>query len=244
MNITTEIQVNYKATKSLLEADTWLRELDSKPLIACDFETAIKYTQTDLDSFQSIVDSETSTKLEKRQAQAKLRATALDHPSHSTITHLSVAWSESDSYVFIIDNQKMLNRILYWLVTTEVKQVWHNSSYDFGRIYYYTHKFPKLYEDTALLGKCILNHVETYKAKVGLKELAGKWFGSWSISADNFTMSQMYEEHVLKYAATDACATYKLWESMQSYIKGTYDEPTYPDHVDTEFETEYPEAHI
>ncbi len=215
------IPVNFQSTSNLLEADRWLRELESHPLIACDFETAIRYTPTDLARFQSIIDSPDSSHLAKRQAQACLRATALDHPSHVTITHLSVAWSESDAYVFIINSTKLLNRILTWLTTTAVKQVWHNFSYDGKLIHHFTGKFPHDVEDSQLLAKCILNHVETYKARTGLKELAGHKFGDWGISSDNFTLSQQFEHHVLRYAATDACATYWLWNSIQNYLKPT-----------------------
>lgn len=212
------IPVNYESSSSLIEIDSWLRDLDKHKEVALDFETAIKYTSEDLEFFKSIVDSPTSTKLEKRDAQSKLSATALDHPSHSTITHMSAAWSESDARVFIINSPKILNRILYWLTTTDTTQIWHNASYDLKQIYYYTRKFPKNYEDTQLFAKTILNHVETYKAKTGLKELAGHWYGDWAISADNFSIAQMYEEHVLRYAATDACATYKLWTSINNLI--------------------------
>ena len=213
------IPVNFQSTSNLLTADRWLRELESHPIISCDFETAIRYTPTDLAHFQSIIDSPDSSHLAKRQAQSCLRATALDHPSHTTITHLSVAWSESDAYVFIINSPKLLNRILTWLTTTTVTQIWHNASYDFRQIHYRTGKFPPSFEDTQLLAKCILNHVETYKAKTGLKELAGHKFGDWGISSDNFTLSQQFEPHVLRYAATDACATYWLWNSIQNHLK-------------------------
>lgn len=216
--------VNFQSTSNLLTADSWLRELDSYSLLALDFETAVRYTPADYAHFQSIIDSPTSTHLEKRAAQARMRATALDHPSHLTITHLSVAWSESDAYVFIIDSTKLLNRILYWLTNTKVTQVWHNFSYDGKLIHHFTGKFPHHVEDTQLLAKCILNHVEVFKAKTGLKELAGHKFGEWSISADNFNLTQMHEAHVLKYAATDACATFWLWNSINSYIKDTLKE--------------------
>ena len=212
------IPVNFQSTSNLLTADRWLRELESHPIISCDFETAIRYTPTDLAHFQSIIDSPDSSHLAKRQAQSCLRATALDHPSHTTITHLSVAWSESDAYVFIINSTKLLNRILTWLTTTTVKQVWHNFSYDGKLIHHFTGKFPHDVEDTQLLAKCILNHVETYKARTGLKELAGHKFGDWGISADNFTLNQQFDPNVLRYAATDACATYWLWTSIQSYL--------------------------
>lgn len=213
------IEVNYKATTNLLEADKWLRFLDTKPIISCDFETALKYTQSELDHYKAVLSDDTSSKRDIIQAKSILNATALDHPSHTVITHLSVAWSDSDAYVFIIDSERLLNRILYWLTHTKVKQVWHNASYDFRQIQYRTGLFPIDYEDTQLLAKCILNHVETYKAKSGLKDLAGHVYGDWAISADNFDVSQMYESHVLKYAATDACATYWLWNSINNYIK-------------------------
>ena len=119
--------VNYQHTSNILTADRWLRELEQHPLIALDFEVAVRYTDTDLAHFQSIVDSLTSTNLERRNAQSKLRATALDHPSHTTITHLSAAWSETDAYVFILDNPCITKRILYWLTHTLTTQVWHNA---------------------------------------------------------------------------------------------------------------------
>lgn len=228
------IPVNFQATSNLLEADRWLRELESHPILALDFESAVRYTPTDLAHFQSIIDSPDTSHLAKRQAQACLRATALDHPSHVAITHLSVAWSESDAYVFIINSTKLLNRILTWLTTTTVKQVWHNFSYDGKLIHHFTGKFPHDVEDTQLLAKCILNHVETYKARTGLKELASQWYSDWGISADNFTISQQFEPLVLRYAATDACATFKLWTSIQSYLASTYSQPTYPDHLEAE----------
>ena len=77
---------------------------------------------------------------------------------------------------------------------------------------------PLNYEDTALRAKCILNHVETHQAKVGLKQLAGARYGAWAISPDHFTVDQMYDEKILLYAATDAAATYWLYQSINRYI--------------------------
>lgn len=36
------IQVNYDSTNNINKADTWLRFLDTKPLVSCDFEVALK----------------------------------------------------------------------------------------------------------------------------------------------------------------------------------------------------------
>ncbi|MGD8306179.1 MAG: hypothetical protein PVF17_05965, partial [Ignavibacteria bacterium] len=141
------------------------------------------------------------------------------HPSHTVLTHCSIAISDNEAYVFILDNKKITNRVLNFLINTPIRQVWHNASYDFRQIQYRTGKFPILYEDTQIYAKTILNHVETWKANTGLKELAGHKYGAWGISVDNFTKEQMYEEHVLKYAATDACATYWLYNSINNYVK-------------------------
>ncbi len=211
--------VNFQFTSNLLTADSWLRELDTHPILALDFETAVRYTPADYASFQSTIDSPLSTHLEKRAAQAKLRATALDHPTHLTITHLSVAWSPSDAYVFVITSTKLLNRILTWLTTSTTTQVWHNFSYDGRIIHYLTGKFPHHVEDTQLLAKTILNHVEVFKAKTSLKELAAHRYGDWAISSDNFSLAQMHEPHVIRYAAIDSCATFWLWTSINSYLE-------------------------
>lgn len=211
------IAVTYQHTNTAYRANQFLAEIAKHPIIACDFEVAVKYTPEERTRMQSLLDTDLPF-LERVRINSCLAATALDHPSHCTITHLSVAVSESDAYVFILDNARITSRVLTWLVTTTNKQVWHNASYDFKHIHYHTKRFPLDYEDSQLFAKCIVNHVDTSKALTGLKDLAGKWYGQWAISPDNFDISQMHDPKVLLYAATDACATYKLYHSIKNYI--------------------------
>lgn len=226
------IQVNYQYTSNIREANQWLRELSQHPVIACDFEVATRYTPQERDDFQSILDDPASSWISQVTARSSLAATALDHPSHCTITHFQAAWSETDSYVFIITSKSMMRRILTYLTTTPQLQIWHNLSYDAKHIMYHTGKFPINYEDTQILAKTLLNHVEVHKAKTGLKDLAGHWYGSWGISADNFTLDNLFDASLIKYAATDPCATYKLWtylneecDLLDQQLKESY-EPT------------------
>ena len=214
------IIVNYQATSSVYTANQWLHELSTKDIIACDFEAAVKYSKAELNTLHSLLDTDLP-RLERIRIESILNATALDHPSHCTLTHCSIATSESDSYVFIFDNQRILRRVLNFLTTTNVKQIWHNASYDFKHIQFNTGQMPRNYEDSAILAKCILNHCDKTKATVGLKELAGKWYGEWAISPDNFDLSQMHDPKVLLYAATDSCATFKLYHSIRTYIETT-----------------------
>lgn len=213
------IKVEYKSTANVVEANKWLREISEYPIIGCDFEVAIKYTDEELAQFKLDSVDESLPKLTRMQAAAKLSATALDHPSHTVLTHLQIAISETESYVFVLANQQITNRVLSFLTTTEQKQIWHNAGFDFKHIYYRTGKFPKNYEDSQIYSKCLLNHVEISKAKTGLKELAGHAYGSWGISSDNFTVAQMFEEVVLKYAAIDPCATLWVWNQIINSIE-------------------------
>lgn len=209
------IKVSYKSTNNLLEANRWLRELGKHPELACDFEVSTRYDEAALASFQGILDDESNPKLQRMEARAKLRSNALGHPSHTQLTHLSVAWNETDSIVFILDRPSITRRILQFLITTNQTQIWHNASFDLKHIYYYMGAFPRNFEDTQIYTKTLVNHVEILKATTGLKELAGPAYGAWGISTDNFHYDQMYEPKVLLYAATDACATFWIWNRIK-----------------------------
>ena len=121
------IKVTYTSTNDLYDANQLLLSLAQHPIIACDFEVAVKYTPADIAAFQQIVDDPLSSKAARVKARSCLSATALDHVSHTTLTHCSIAWSESEAYVFILDNDRLRRRVLNFLVTTTQTQVWHNA---------------------------------------------------------------------------------------------------------------------
>lgn len=217
MHVEHTIKVDYHSTNDAEIASEWLNSLPD--LFSADFETAIWYTKEMIEEAKlKMLDDELS-KRERVRYQAIAKATALGHPSHCTITHCSIAFSEKDAYVFIIDGKAIADTVLRFLTETTRKQVWHNYSYDGRFLMYYANKNAINVEDTQILAKTLVNHVDVFKAKTGLKDLMGSWYGDWGISADNFTIEQQYEESVLKYAATDACATYKLWYYLNDFIK-------------------------
>jgi len=216
MQVTHSIEVQYQSTNDPAVAKQWLDGLPST--FAADFETAVRYTKEFVaDAKEKMVDV-TLPKKERVVYQAIAKATALGHPSHCTITHCSIAYDERNAYVFIIDGQAIADVVLNFLVETDRTQVWHNYSYDGRFLSYYANKNAKNVEDTQVFAKTLINHVEVFKASTRLKDLAGQWYGDWAISVDNFTIAQQYEEHVLKYAAIDACATYKLWGYLNDFV--------------------------
>jgi hypothetical protein len=217
MQVAHTIKVDYQSTNDAVIASGWLAGLPD--LIACDFETAIYYTKEVVDEAKLKMLDEELPKRERVRYQSIANATALGHPSHCTITHCSIAFSEKDAYVFIIDAKPIADVVLDFLTTTKRIQVWHNYGYDGRFLMYYAGKNAINVEDTQILAKTLLNHVDVFKAKTGLKDLAGAWYGDWGISADNFTLEQQYEEHVLKYAAVDSAATFKLWGYLNDFIR-------------------------
>jgi hypothetical protein len=145
-----------------------------------------------------------------------INATALGHPSHCTITHCSIATSEDTAYVFILDSKSITNLVLNYLIASPQQQLWHNATYDFRHLMYRTGQIPPLFEDTQILAKTLINHTNPFVANTKLKHLAGSEYGDWAISADDFSLERMYDSHVIKYAAIDACATYWLWNYMNA----------------------------
>lgn len=214
--MTTSTPVTYKSTSNPYIALQLLNSLPS--VIACDFETASKYSDSDKLQLQAELDLLEDKKTDYALAlKQRIASTGLSHPSMVDITHLSVAYSESEAYVIITDTPKLRSLILNWLVTTDRLQIWHNASYDFRLVYHATNKFPPNYEDSQIFAKTLLNHVEVHKANTGLKHLMGWRFGSWAVAADSFNLSRMYDEDVLLYAATDAVSTLCLYNELRAY---------------------------
>ena len=74
-----------------------------------------------------------------------------------------------------------------------------------------TKKIPKKFIDTQLLAKSLITDANSIKNNFSLKELMSYAYGTWAISKDNFTLEEMWDENMIKYAAIDSCATYKLY---------------------------------
>lgn len=214
MNIDT-LHVKYKSTSDPLELSFWLAKLPK--VVAIDFETASKFSDEEKAELKQKYDALSESKFEeKRIIKQQLESSGLSHPSLVKVTHMSIGISATEAIVVIFDKPEVLKIAMNWLVTTNIKQIWHNASFDFKLIYYYTNgKIPKNFEDTQQYAKSILNHVDTWKANSKLKHLMGHAYGSWAVSPDMFHITNLYNETLLQYAAIDAAATYKLWELLE-----------------------------
>lgn len=211
--------INYTYSSNLFVIMSTLNKLPDT--IACDFETASRWTTEEKEEMKQYLDDHNDTidREEKRQIRQFIESDGLSHPSLTYVTHLSVAWSPTDVFVAVLPSDEHRKRVLRWLANTDRKQIWHNLSFDGKHIMYHTGSFPSNYEDTEVLAKTILNHVNTFEAKTGLKHLMGYKYGEWAVSADYFTLESIHDEDLIKYAGIDACATYALWLEIQESIK-------------------------
>ena len=212
------VAVSYEVTNNQYKAKQWLNNLPD--LFAADFETANRLSSKEKAIFKYRLDNFKLDGETKRVLQQQLYATALAHPSLTTITHLSIAWSDRNSYVIILDTDTIRNLVLNFLTSTCRCQLWHNSTFDFKHIYHNTGKLPKNYIDTLLLSKCLLNDANPFRDKVGLKDLMGHLYGSWGLLKEehNFTLENIWNTTFLNYTATDSCATFRLYNDILEFI--------------------------
>ena len=208
------IKVNYQYTNNMYRAKQWLDNLPN--LFAADFEVSSKYTLKEKEVFKYRLDNNDLSFEERRLLLQKLSSNGLSHPSLTVITHLSIGWSDRDSYVIICDNNQIRKLVYNFLTTTNKTQIWHNCCFDFKHILYNTGKIPINYIDTQLLAKSILNDANSFRDKTGLKDLMAYAYGDWAISKENFTLEEMWDENMIRYAATDSPATYKLYQDILS----------------------------
>lgn len=210
------IKIKYHYTNNNYTAYRWLINLPN--LFAADFETASKYTQQEKNTFLYRLQNQKLSFEEHRLLLQKYTSNGLSHPSLSVITHFSMAYSNTEGFVIICDNDNIRKLVCNFLVTTDKTQIWHNACFDFLRIHYLTNRVPKNYLDTQLMAKSLLNNANPLKDKTGLKELMEYAYGDWAVSKDSFTLEEMWKEETIRYSATDSCATFKLYEDIQKEL--------------------------
>ena len=179
-------------------------------IAAFDFETASKWTSLQKAQFKEQLEIHEPDTEDYIWLQQQIKSDGLSHPSLVRITHLSVAVSETESFVTTISLESEV-AICEWLISIDIVQIWHNISFDAKLIKHRVGKFPKHYEDTQLMWYVILNHADSTKAKTGLKHLAAKVYGSWSVGKDSFTLEHMHDPELIHYAGIDTCGTMFLY---------------------------------
>lgn len=162
----------------------------------------------------------------------------LSLPQFNELTMVTIGWSRTKSIVIVFKDHTIRDFVLNWLVTTDLRQVYHNATFDTRLIHYFTGKLPKHIEDSQLLAAVYLNHVDSSKRKTGLKELARFPYLDWASDKSSFELyvdsseyvnphmqyvgpnptPHMYNLPLIYYCSIDACSTHHIWTKFDTEV--------------------------
>lgn len=162
-------------------------------------------------------DSHTSDPLYK-QARVVAESSGLSYPSLVNVTHFIFGESRSKSHVIVCTSPELEMFIWKEIAKFGGKLLVHNSLFDLKIMYERIGTLPKDFVDTALIVKSMINHVDIWKAKVGLKDIMGDHYDpKWQLMND-YEPDDLKLKSFLMYAAVDGCSTFYLHELIQEEI--------------------------
>jgi len=215
------INVSYKVYTTYYGIAKKLNTLTKIPILSLDLELQSIYSISEREEAKLLLKNniQNLTRDDMLLCKVVARASGLSHPSITKITHIIFGLSESESIIFIINDNKSRDLVLNWVINFKGKLLIHNTGFDLKIIHYHTNNFPKDFEDTQLLAKCLINHCDNWKANTGLKELMSSYYDPKWLMIESYDIQNYKDKAFLRYSAIDGAATFKLWEQLQEAIK-------------------------
>lgn len=190
-------------------------------LLSLDTETRSLYDKEErAEAKEYLKDSEPSDKLYSH-ARVVAESSGLSFPSIVRTTHFIFGESRDKSHVVVCTTPEM--ELFIWNLIADYNGLFlvHNSLFDLKIMYQRIGRLPKNYKDTALMVKCLINHVNIWKAKTGLKVLMGEYYPpKWALMED-YEPENLKKEDFIKYCAIDGCATYFLYTLILEELDST-----------------------
>jgi hypothetical protein len=214
------IKVTYGVTATRYNIQKKLKRLSEISVMSLDTETSGVYPKQDRKTAQKLLDKDPDLTIDQiKQYRMVAGNSGLSFPSLVLTTHFVFGLSKDHSEILIPDT--IHTEMLIWKFIASHKSllVIHNALFDLQIMYSRVGCLPQNYVDTALMSKCFVNHVDIWKAKVGLKELMGKQYDpSWSVY-DEYEPDNPKDPKFLKYCSIDGAATFNLWEELKAHSK-------------------------
>lgn len=211
--MSSHITVMYETYSTTFSALQRLQDLPHT--LSLDFETQSIYSNEEREEAKQLLKHPDIDRPTERLCKMAANSSGLSFPGITKITHMILGLSSSHSIVIIISSPQMEATLLNWVVQSDHHFIVHNAGFDIKQIYIKTGQFPKDYDDTQLLAKTYINHVEAWKASVGLKELMGQYYDPKWTTIKGYDNENLKDEAFLRYCSIDAAATYLLWEQLQ-----------------------------
>lgn len=218
MGYSTMIKVNYTVSSSRYLIQKKLKDLATRPVLSFDTETKGVYPKSERKEAQQLLDKTPDLTPEELKLYRMVAGNnGLSFPSLVTTTHFIFGTARDHSEIIICNDPATELMVWRWVAAYKGLLLIHNTLFDLKIMFNRVGCFPQNYEDSALLAKCYINHVNIWKAKTGLKEIMGAHYDpSWSIM-DDYEPEDLRDPKFLKYASIDGAATFHLWEDLQEY---------------------------
>jgi hypothetical protein len=214
------IKVSYGVTATRYNIQKKLNKLAENPVMSLDTETSGVYPKQDRSTAQKLLDKDQDLSIDQiKQYRMVAGNSGLSFPSLVVTTHFIFGLSKDHSEILIPDT--IHTEMLIWKFIAYYKGLLliHNALFDLQIMYNRVHCFPQNYVDTSLMSKCFINHVDIWKAKVGLKELMKNQYDpTWSLY-DEYEPNNPKNPKFLKYCSIDGAATFNLWEEIEDHRK-------------------------
>ncbi len=212
------IKVKYDVHSTRYGINKALEQLLCQNVMSFDVETRGVYSKEERKEALELLKQQELPLDTKQLAMLVSHNNGLSFPSLIEVTHFVFGTHQDQSTILICNDPRLELRIWNWLSTYQGLLLVHNTLFDLKIMYNRVGKLPQHYEDTALLAKCLLNDVDTWRAKVGLKDLMAEQYDpSWTL-IDEYEPENLKDPKFLKYAAIDGAATFKLYNDIQQTL--------------------------
>jgi len=214
------IHVKYKVFNTDFTIKKALKQLSTYPVISFDLETQSRYSLDQKKEARELLKDNLSyedTKLCKLVA----RSSGLSNPRLIKCTHFIFGISKDESIICIANTRKTEELIFNWLAEYSGKTLVWNSLFDLKIMYNRVKALPLDYEDPMLLLKSLINDVDDWHAKVGLKDFMGQYYDpKWTL-IDTYDIINYKDDDFLRYCSIDGAATIYGYELIQEQINGS-----------------------
>ncbi len=212
------ITVEFTVHATRYHIDKALEKLDTHQVLSFDTETAGVYAKAERKEAEQLLKDDMLPLDVRQLCLLVANNNGLSFPSLTSVTHFVFGLNDHESVILICDNPRLEKHIWQWIEQYHGLFLIHNTLFDLKLMYHRLKKFPRNFEDTALLAKTLLNNAETWRSKVGLKELMADYYDpSWAL-LDEYEPEDLHDPKFLKYASIDGAATFKLWDEMQHHL--------------------------
>jgi len=206
------VKVTYDVYSSQYSVRKRLQKLlKESDILSFDTETRSIYTKEEREEAKEYLKEVNTTDPYYKQARLVANTSGLSYPSIIKTTHFQFSKSKNHSHIFICNSNDLELYIWNTIADYSGKLIVHNAMFDLKICYQRIKKLPKNYVDTALMVKCLINHVDVWKSKIGLKDLMGEYYDpKWALLAEDYEPKNLKDENFIKYCAIDSAATYYL----------------------------------